>query len=135
MRERGEEIVDPPDPADPRSAIRHELDVNGKGDNMRFQASLDACLPLLPPPPPPSREQTKEDIAVDEALRAYSRCVQTNGVPEFPDLSGGTGPEGGRWFTSPVPKVPAATERKCADQLRKLDAAQEEAARANLKRK
>jgi hypothetical protein len=149
MRDRGEEIVDPPDPDDPRSAIRHELDVNRKGSNMRFQASLEACIPLLPPPPPPSREQTKEDIAVNEALRSYSRCVQANGVPNFPDLSAdsepGAGPvpreSGGRqsgarqWRTDPVPTVPPATERKCADQLRKLDAAQEDAARAGLKRK
>ena len=41
MRDRGVEITDPPDPDDPRSAIRHELDVNRKGDDPAFQAALN----------------------------------------------------------------------------------------------
>lgn len=136
MRDRGQEIVDPPDPEDPRSAIRHELDVKGKGNDMQFQASLEACLPILPAPPPPSREQVKEDIAVDAALYAYSRCIQTNGVPNFPDLSsrGSAGP-GPAWRTQPLPSIPPETERKCEAELKKVDAAQEAAARAHLKRR
>jgi hypothetical protein len=139
VRERGQEIIDPPDPDDPRSAIRHELDVNGKGDNMDFQAALDACLPILPAPPPRDAEQTREDIAVDEALRAYTRCLRANGLPDYPDLADSPDLSAGpvvRWQRpEAIPEVPPEVQRKCREEMEKLDAAQEEAVRTALRRR
>jgi hypothetical protein len=82
MRGQGVEMVDPvPGDTSGRSALRYEIDVNGKGNDPAFQAALDACLEYLPAPPPP------EPVTQDElgARRAYAQCMRDNGVQDFPD--------------------------------------------------
>jgi hypothetical protein len=88
VRDRGVEIVDP-EPGDRtgRSALRHELDVNGRGDDPRFQAALDACLSLLPPVP--DEPADAGELAVQ---REFARCMRAEGIEEFPDPDPSGGP-------------------------------------------
>jgi hypothetical protein len=87
MRGRGVEMIDPvPGDRSGRSALLHEIDVNGQGDDPAFQAALDACASFLPPV-----EAPVPDEAAHARLREFAACMRDNGLDDFPDPEPGTG--------------------------------------------
>jgi hypothetical protein len=81
MRGQGVEMVDPiPGDTSGRSALRYEIDVNGKGSDPAFQAALDACAEHLPPVDRPEPDQEALDLRL-----AFAHCLRDNGVPDVPD--------------------------------------------------
>jgi hypothetical protein len=81
MRGQGVEMVDPiPGDTSGRSALRYEIDVNGKGSDPAFQAALDACAEHLPPVDRPEPDQEALDLRL-----AFAQCLRDNGVPDVPD--------------------------------------------------
>jgi len=87
MRGEGVEIVDPiPGDTSGRSAVRYEIDVNGKGSDPAFQAALEVCQHLLP------EVEFVSDVSPEdqERLLEFANCVRDNGLPhvEDPDPEG-----------------------------------------------
>jgi hypothetical protein len=82
MRAHGVEITDPiPGDTSGRSALKYELDVNGRGNDPAFQAAIEQCQSLLPPAPPPSPPAPGD---VDQR-RKYAQCMRDHGIADFPD--------------------------------------------------
>jgi hypothetical protein len=112
MRAENIDMTDPiPGDTSGRSAVKHELDVNGQGSNPAFQAALDTCMHLLPPPPPeepPSPER-------QEAGREFAQCMRDNGVPDYPD----PGTNGDSWIALPDRSDPVVRKAfaTCAPEL------------------
>jgi hypothetical protein len=113
MREQGVDMVDPePGDTSGRSALRHELDVNHRGDDPAFQAALDRCAPLLPAMPPPDADE-----AVLAALREFARCMRDNGLPDFPDPD----PVTGRLVQVPTERGPVVGVRRYEQRVIVVD--------------
>jgi hypothetical protein len=110
MRGEDVDITDPiPGDTSGRSAVKHELDVNGQGSNPAFQAALEVCMHLLPPPPP----EEPADPQTVEQLREFAQCMRDNGVPDYPDPDD-TAPAVG---PVRVPGEPSLALEKCRQVL------------------
>jgi hypothetical protein len=128
MRGQSVEMVDPvPGDTSGRSALRYEIDVNGKGNDPAFQAALDACVEHLPPVDRPEPDPE----AVDRQL-AFAQCLRDNGVADVPDpdpegrpvfVGESTGPVqeivnlGGGYAISPDDPVVVAAVEQCRQFL------------------
>jgi hypothetical protein len=85
MRENG--VPDFPDPVPSGGGL--SLSTDGvDADSPRFKAAEEACQKLLPNGGQQSPEEQAEQL--QEALE-YSACMRQNGVPNFPDPTGGDG--------------------------------------------
>ena len=79
MRSNG--VLNYPDPTS-SGLVKESLQQLGVGSS-RFQAAQNACLHLLPnggSGPSPARVQLVKALSL-----AFSRCVRSHGVPNFPD--------------------------------------------------
>jgi hypothetical protein len=104
MRVNG--VPDFPDPQ-PSGGFR----ITGNlGQNPNFESAREACAHLIPPGRPGG-----PDAVEPEVLLAFAQCMRENGVPNFPDLTGGgggmtAGAGGGPGFDPNSPAFQSALE-------------------------
>jgi len=106
MRDNG--IADFPDPVEHEGGMGLSLPEGMDPQDEDFKAAEEACEDLQPGP---AADETMDPEAY-EALLAYSECMRTNGIDNFPDPE----PNGGIMMNGDMGFDPESDEFQAADE-------------------